>query len=191
MPGWWADFTRGHSLFGLALVALAGVPGMWLVARRVAEATPVFRKQERKTGRRGDYQNRRISRFLLLLCGQRRLHNFAGCGGADGPAAGRPSVKFLSANPDNSIVLSEEWSSFAESWSRAHKSNPTAHILPDLRQNCVIATHGGQNGERRSACEAHLRKWNQLLAKLARWPRACYSSSRIARSTQPALCCNT
>jgi hypothetical protein len=127
MPEWWADFTHGHSLPGLALLALAGLLAMWLVARRLFrrqvgpdELEKRRRHSVNKNGKLGDGE-------IIDIEGSAIVYSYyvAGVGyttsqdvgvletslPADRLAViGPVSVKFLPANPANSIVLCEEWS---------------------------------------------------------------------------------
>jgi len=130
MPGRWANLTARLSFPGFALLVIAGflaIWGIWLIGRRIFRrriAPDEMEKRRRqaihKNGKLGDGE-------IIDLEGSAVVYSYyvGGVGystsqdvgtlearlPADRMAIiGPVSVKFLPANPANSIVLCEEWS---------------------------------------------------------------------------------
>ncbi len=127
MPGRWADFKVGLSIPALALLAVIVLIACWLAFRRILRRriTPdeiEFRRRQsvNRNGKLGDGEIIDIEGFAVVYS-----YYVAGVGYTTSQDVGKltsllpadrlaiigpVSVKFLTANPANSIVLCEEWS---------------------------------------------------------------------------------
>jgi hypothetical protein len=127
MPGWWADFKIGLSIPALALLAvIALVAGGFgfrrLLRRRITpeELEKRRRQSVNKNGKLGDGEiidiegSAVVYSYYVARVGYTTSQDVGALESllpADRLAiVGPVSVKFLPANPANSIVLCEEWS---------------------------------------------------------------------------------